>query len=241
MKDPLLSKQTLFASVEEKEFFRSYTKTPAPLKQDVLPALPMRPLPKPVVMEKPQPKKEPLVSETSTPPPKKEQPRSAPPVSDNYEGIKSTLNRIAPHLALVDEVPDDAQAKKLASAWKEKIPDVEVILLACQTDNDTLDLLKSLGKAIDQHLGRAKILPAEKLEKENRWDLFLQKNPFRLIVASDGLKQLPQLMRFYHAVPAQSQAFLDKIPLLELSSATFYKAIENKAHLWKLLCHILKK
>ena len=55
------------------------------------------------------------------------------------------------------------------------------------------------------------------------------------------MKKLTELMKFYHGVPAQSQAFLDKTPLLALSAASTYKAIEHKAHLWKTLCHMLKK
>lgn len=160
---------------------------------------------------------------------------------EGSEQIKKTLLRMVPHIKLVDDVPDDTKAKKIASGWKEKIPDAEVILLACETDADTLDLLKSLGRAIDQNLAKAKIVPAEKLEQENRWDIFLQKNQFRLIIASDGMKKHPELMKFYHANPAQSQSFLDKTPLLALSPASIYKLIEHKAHLWKTLCQMLKK
>jgi hypothetical protein len=141
----------------------------------------------------------------------------------------------------VDEVPDDATAKRVANSWKEKISDADVILLACERDAETLEFLKSLGKAIDQNLAKAKILPAEKMEAENRWDLFLQKNQFRLIIASDGMRGMPRLMRFYRETPATAEYFLDKTPLLPLSSASLYKSIEHKALLWKTLCRMFGK
>lgn len=245
LKDPLLPKQTLFTSAEELAFFRLKASTPTPPPKETTNTAPRPPQPPKYIPPVPMqpPKKE-------VPPPKEPIPIKDPKPSvkvqesvkiDGSEQIKRTLLRMVPHIKLIDEIPDDTNAKKIGSSWKEKIPDVEVVLLACETNSDTLELLKSLGKAIDQNLAKAKIIPAEKLEQENRWDIFLQKNQFRLIIASDGMKKLTGLMKFYHSIPAQSQVFLDKTPLLELSPSSIYKLIEHKAHLWKTLCQMLKK
>lgn len=158
-----------------------------------------------------------------------------------HSPIKKTLQRIAPHLNLSDHIPDDSQAKRIASGWKELVPDSQVVLLACDASADTLEFLKGLAKAIDQHLAKVKLLMAERLEREKRWDLFLDKNAFRLIIASDGIQKLPELMRFYKSIPANSQSFLDQIPLLVLFSSSVYQSVEQKALLWKTLCHMLKK
>ena len=149
--------------------------------------------------------------------------------------IKKMLQRIAPMIQLTDQIPDDAKAKRVSNAWKERIPDAEVVLFACDSENHTLDLLKALAKAIDQHLAKPKILMAEKFEKEKRWDLFLEKTPLRLIIATAGIEKFPDLMRFYKG------STLNETPLLVLSPASVYKSLEQKALLWKTLCQMLKK
>lgn len=242
-KDPLFPKQILFTTDEDRAFFQKFPVTTPKYKEQEKPIfvskLPLSPTPLPV-------------RQTPLPLPVEKQP-SPPAVDDRPQErvkaveirtsaqIKQTLLKIAPTLQLTEEVPDDATAKRISNGWKEKIPDAEVILLACDTHPETLELLKTLGKAIDQNLAKAKILPAEKFEKEKRWDLFLEKNTFRLIIATDGLQELPELMRFYKAIPSRSEYYLDKIPLLQLSKASIYKSLEHKALLWKTLCRILKK
>jgi hypothetical protein len=166
-------------------------------------------------------------------------PRAVQPPQD-LSPLKKTLQRIAPSMKMVDQVPEDAEAKRIASAWKEKIVDAQVVFLVCNIDAETLEFLKGLAKAVDHHLAKTKILMAERLEKEKRWDLFLEKNAFRLIIASEGIQQWPELMRFYRAMPASNQLFLDKTPLFVLSTAALYKSLEHKAHLWKTLCQLLK-
>ena len=234
LKDPLQSKQTLFSSAEEVDFFRVKKAEPLPVPEEVVEAPVRAPLRREQIARKPPP----VVAEEKAPPPPAKPERTA---TTPFDQIKTALQKVAPHFSLIDEVPDDAIAKKVASSWKEKIPDVDVVLLACQMDSETLEFLKSLGKAIDTHLAKAKIIPADKLEKEGRWDLFLQKNSFRLIVASQGMEALKGLMSFYHAIPSQSRVFLDKIPLLALEETAVYKSIDHKAILWKTLCQLLKK
>jgi hypothetical protein len=158
-----------------------------------------------------------------------------------HSPIKNTLQRIAPNLKLIDQIPSDKQAKLIANGWKEKILNAEVILLVCDSSANTLKFLKALAKAIDQHLAKVKILMAERLEQQGRWDLFLDKNSSRLIIASDEIQKLPNLMRFYKSVPTHDQFFLDKAPLLILSPSSIYESLEHKALLWKTLCQMLKK
>ena len=225
-RDPLGSKQPILTSAETAAFFKK-NRVEEPT---VIPKVVQKPVPP--VVQKPQPR--------NPDPPKKQVPVVEAPVQD-LSPIKKTLQNIAPSLKFVEQVPDDTQAKRIASAWREKIPDAEVVLLGCDSSLDTLEFLKGLAKAIDHHLAKAKILMAERLERERRWDLFLEKNAFRLIIASDGLQKLPELMRFYKAFPASGQFFLDKIPLFVLSPAAIYKSVEHKALLWKTLCQILKK
>jgi hypothetical protein len=213
LKDPLLPKQSLLTNGKDQIFFQKKPTQPSPV-------LKFEPLPPPAKVEK------------------KEEHKS----EDLKSPIKTMLERIAPSLKLSDQIPNDTTAKRIAAAWKEKIPDAEVILLACDSSSETLDFLKGLAKAIDGHLAKVKILMAERLEEQHRWDLFLSKNNFRLIIASDGVQKFPGLMQFYKSIPANSQFFLDKTPLFVLSSIVTYKSsLEHKAALWKTICQMLKK
>lgn len=153
--------------------------------------------------------------------------------------IKKTLQKIAPAIRLTDQVADDSAAKRIASAYKEKVPEAEVVLLVCDPAIETMEFFKTLAKAIDGQLAKAKILSADRIEREKRWDLFLEANSFRLIIASEGCQKYPELMRFYRANPPQF--FLSKVPFLPLSAAASYQALEKKALLWKTLCQMLKK
>lgn len=226
LKDPLLPRQTLLGTAEEYAFFQVKVETKsesvaakwvAPQKKEekaAAPLTPPAPLPTPIAVEKAAP----------------------PPPSST---MKQLLQKVAPAIKLTDQVPDDAEAKRIASGWKEKIADADVVFLACDSDAETLEFLKGLAKAVDQHLAKSKIIMAEKLEKEKRWDLFLEKNAFKLIIASAGVQSLPELMRFYKSYPSTGQLFLDQVPLLVLSPALTYRETDKKASLWKTLCQTL--
>ena len=239
LKDPLLPKQVIFANAEDCALFQRKPEVRrAPVPPPTLPPAP------PVYKEKIAVPIAPIKPVEKAPEPKviavKEE-KPVVPTPENLSPIAKTLQRIAPHIKLTDQVPDDAEAKRVASAWKEKITDAEVVLIACDTQDDTLELLKGLAKAIDKNLAKSKVITADRLEREKRWDLFLQKNPLRLVIASDGMQKFPELMRHYKSTPANAQFFLDQTPLLPLSSASIYKSLEHKALLWKTLCQMLKK
>ncbi len=240
LKDPSISKQPLFAATEDYAFFRKKIEAVKPTQiLEVAPSLPKIPLSSSPRFPKPQ--LEPIQKSENHSKPVTEEKTISVVLHDNLSAIKKMVQKIAPQYPLVDQVPDDLKAKRIANAWKEKIPDVEVILLACDIHNDTLELLKNLARAIDQNLAKCKVVAAERMEKEKRWDFFLEKNAFRLIIASSGIKELPGLMQHYRSNPASSQHFLGQIPLLLLAQASVYKSLEHKAHLWKILCQMLKK
>ncbi len=207
LKDPLLPKQTFLGTAEEHAFFKVKLESkpesatakwvsPVQKKEEKVPAPPPAPPPMQAAVEKP----------------------AAPPSST----MKQLLQKVAPAIKLTDHVPDDAEAKRIASAWKEKAPDAEVLLLACDSDGETLEFLKGLARAIDQHLAKAKILKAEKV--------VLEKDAYKLIIASAGVQQFPELMRFYKSYP-----------FVILSPAQAYQDTDEKASLWKTLCRLLQK
>ena len=223
LKDPLRPKGSLLATKEECALLGQVASAPKEIPLKAVYTPPKRVFTEPVIQ-----RKEEIVKPV------------APPPEDSLQ-IKQTLAKLIPGMRFVDQIPDDSQGKKIGSSWKEKITDADVILLACKQDAETIEFLKVLAKAIDTHLAKSKIIPAERLEKEGVWDIFLQKNTFRLIVASEGLDQLKGLMSFYRGSPNQNTHFLDQTPLVPLLPASVYKQLEKKAEAWKTLCQILKK
>jgi hypothetical protein len=163
------------------------------------------------------------------------------PIPKPSEEITEVLKKIAPELMISHSIPDDQAAKKIRSTWKEKLNGVEIVLLVLNQFPDTIDLMKSLAKAIQKDLGAVKLISADRLEQQKRWDLFFQANTFRMIVASSGIEQHPELLKYYKLLPSQQAAFLSNIPLLILEPALNYKdALNKKIDLWNSLCRTFK-
>ncbi|MBS0620014.1 MAG: hypothetical protein JSS61_00950 [Verrucomicrobia bacterium] len=168
------------------------------------------------------------VREEAPPPPLRPIAPAPKPQPKPEPAFKQSLEKLLPGIKLVDSIPDDSLAKQQASAGQEKLPGVEVLLLACDAALETIEFLKTLAKAIDQHLGKTKILMAEKLETQKRWDPFFEQNAFRLVIATSSMHRLPELARY-------------KQKLLILAPISDYKIPQNKALLWKELCSRLPK
>jgi hypothetical protein len=128
-------------------------------------------------------------------------------------------------------------------AYKEYLGDVDVIIFACDADPDTLSLIKNLSKSIDQKLGLVKVLRADRFEREELWDLFLSKNPVKLIIASSGFMQLKNAMAYYTRGAEDSPlSFLSGIPLVVLlPCASYADSPKEKLLLWNQLCAQLKR
>ncbi len=181
-----------------------------------------------------QPKKE-------VPEPQMKLPAPTPP-SEAPSAVKSSLLRLNPTLHHVDQIPDDAQAKRILNGWREYLGETQIVVLSADTDPATLELLKNLAKAIDQKLGKVKAFSVDRLEREKRWDLFLKKNNLKLIVASEGFNRLKDVKHHLKSFPANSTEFLGDVPLIVLSPASYY--MENpkeKSVLWGQICQILQR
>jgi hypothetical protein len=236
LKDPLFPKEPVLVSREEKLFFSERRKEiPQPLPPVVQPPPPAH------IKRSPPPAPQPLPVEESikvAPPcaPVKQEKKAPVP---SFDEVKKGIRKMAPTLHLVDEIPDDAQAKRLASSWQEKLPGVEVALLSCEAEASSL--LKNLEKAITERLAKAEVVNAVEMEREKKWDLLFLRNRFRLIIASHDVKKHLSLMSFYQENPAQGNLLLNKTPLLILEQASLYhSSSEKKALLWKTICQMLQ-
>ncbi|MBU6383881.1 MAG: hypothetical protein KGQ49_01080 [Verrucomicrobia bacterium] len=155
-----------------------------------------------------------------------------------FAGVRNILSVVAPELAILDEIPNDALAKKLSERWKTKNQTAPISILTFQEPEEQKRLLEEIARALDVYFGPAKLVSAEKIEKEKQWDAFLSVEGLKLVVVCDyTLWQLNHLMQFYKETPAQGIRMLSQVPLFLLPDLSLYlKDASLKRSLWKALC-----
>ena len=139
-------------------------------------------------------------------------------------------------MQLKETIPQDTEATHALSAWKQEL---KVLLLACDEDAETLSLLKNLSKSLLKEHAHVKIIVAEKIERENRWELFLTEQHAKLFIASAGFARFAEA-KIFHTQDASQKCFFKKTPFILLSSPELYaKNPKEKILLWKQICRLL--
>jgi hypothetical protein len=240
IKENFAPHEVLLSSSANCLFFKE--SRPAPVQAKVQPKVqPEMQVPKPLPVP-PPPKKSPVIV---APPPEVAKKsvvleKPAPPVQATNDEWKQLLGRLAPHLALSDQIPDDKTAQKLAGGWKTHTQVAPVVLLSFGEKGEERAFLDNLAKAIEQKLKPAKVVDAKQLEQEKTWDLFLESDLLKWILAPADFRKWPQLMQHYREIPAKSECYLEKVPLLVLSPfADYFKNPALKKDLWQTLCSSL--
>lgn len=168
-------------------------------------------------------------------------PHRAPMATPPPSQVRNSLQKLFPHLQLHEAPLADTKARQIAQGWEERISDAEVILLTFCPSAEELVFVKNLAKAIQTHLKPIKILSGDKIEREKRWELFLERNSFSLLIATPSIEQFPGALSFYKGFPGKGESFLNKTPLLILSPHTTYTTTrEAKQALWTKLCQMLR-
>ena len=230
----------VLASASDANYFREQLKkAPAP-QQTPPPFIPPLPLsreskpkfqadggitpPPPPVVEKPPPFLE------TAPIPKKE--------TGHFGLIRKVLSKVAPELALLDDIPNDEHAHRIAFRWKTKNQSAPISILIYQEPPEQQEFLENIAKAIDIYFKPAKIVNAEKIEKEKTWETFLSAKDLQWIIVCDyTLWQLHGLIQFYKEVPMQKTRTLLNTPVFLLPDLSLYlKDPLLKRSLWKVLC-----
>jgi len=231
--DPILSDSDTCA------YFKKKTKKVATPPKPVLPEqkvvleipeiiAPLPVAPAPIVVVTPPPVEQPVVV---APPKKKE----------SLNSLRALFAKIAPECAILEEIPNDAIAKKIANRWKTKNQIAPITLLCYHENNEQRLLLEEIVKALDVYFGPAKLLVADQIEKANDWKTFLSAEDLKLVIACDyTLWQLQNLRPFYKETPAQNHRQLGDKPLLMLPDLSLYlKDPLLKRSLWKALCQTI--
>lgn len=212
------------------------------------------PKPEPKPVPKPQPKPIPVAA----PPPKPKvepQPKPAPappkkqvelqlptlPEPQTKSAIGQFFSALFPHMKLHDEPPSDTSAKRVKEAWKEQLGTPDIAILS--SDPRAESFLKNVARAIDCTFAPCRVITVHHLERENKWDLFLETPHLKWVICPDSaLWSSKNLLPFFKEYPKQNTRFLSKVPLLLLPDVTLYlKNPELKRSLWTLLCQTLSQ
>jgi hypothetical protein len=159
----------------------------------------------------------------------------------NFATLKSLFQKKIPQIPIVNEIPNDQEAKKIGYRWKTKNQVAPISVLYLSEPSPQKELLVSLTKAIDVCFGSCRLISAEAIEKEKQWEAFLSSTDLKWVIVCDyTLWQLTELMRFYKELPAKKTRHLKNVPLFLLPDLSLYlKDPHLKRSLWKALCQIL--
>lgn len=152
--------------------------------------------------------------------------------------FKKLFAKVAPEIPVLDKIPSDAMAKKIANRWKTRNQTAPISILHYSEPPEQKALLEEIATALDVYFGPARLISAEAIEKEKQWKDFLSVPELRLVIVCDyTLWQLSDLMHHYKEIPAQGIRTLGKIPLFLFPDLSLYlKDPLLKRSLWKALC-----
>lgn len=221
---------------------RPVVSSPPPPPKSALPAQPKMPvaqeIAKPPVpqVQKPMP---PAVKDEPKESPKKTVKQSeffAPDPMEPSAGIDLSDMRHAvterlPGMALIDAIPDDAQAKLIKNGKTKRAP--HVIVLSASSEI----LMTNLTKAIDITLAPAAMLDPVKIDKENGWEALLKEEHLRLLlITQQDLQKFPALANLYRDDPSKGCAYLGTVQVIILAATGSYtKDPTLKQALWNTL------
>lgn len=212
----------VLASPDDADYFRKKAAARVPAVQVRVEAPVIKPVPPPAVKE-------------AAPPVVKEE-EAARPQTPLLSGVRNLLSVVAPEMPILNEIPSDAIAYKISERWKTKNLSAPISILLFQEPPEQRALLEQIARALDVYFGPAKIVYAERIEKDKQWESFLSVDGLKMIIVCDyTLWQLNGLMPFYKE--SQGARILGSTPLFLLPDLALYlKDPLLKRSLWKALC-----
>ncbi|MCI5053040.1 MAG: hypothetical protein MRY21_07920 [Simkaniaceae bacterium] len=202
-----------------------------------------RPVVKSAPIPKPKPAPQLKISPPPPPPPKPKpipQPKvkveleKAPkPEQDDMSAMRKMMAAALPDLFIHPKPLDDRNARKIASAWKDKsfVPDIPLFVTAELRGHARL--LHALSHAVDRRFGPSRVIDIGIYERENRWDTVLSAEHLKLILIPDiALWKMPNLLTHFDEKNRQ----LLKVKTLVLPDLSLYeKDPLLKRGLWNMI------
>ena len=160
------------------------------------------------------------------------------PLIEKADALKELIGKIAPDFALKESPPDDTAAQRIRNRWKEQTEATAVVFLTFGESDKELQFYHNVARAVDLTLQPAKCLDGRRLEKEKKWDLFLESTQLKwVLVSQEQLKKGMDILRHFRENPATAEKFLGHASLLLIPPpAAYFKEPSLKRTLWETLC-----
>ena len=162
---------------------------------------------------------------------------------DPVQDLKVLLSKIAPQYRITPTVLDDSLGKRKANEWKYKTQAAPITIFIFRQRPEERKLLENIARATETYFAPTRLISAEEIEKQQRWDAFFSSDELKwIITCDDRICQLKSLMTLYKELPSSSEAFLNDVPLFILPDLSLY--LKNpilKRSLWKAICTRLCK
>ncbi len=159
------------------------------------------------------------------------------PKASYLDGLRSIVAKAAPQLSLKETIPDDSMAKKVGSLWQEHLQDVHVAILSFGAQGKELAFLQNVAAAVSSLLAPAQVIDGFKMEGEQKWDLFFEKTPLKLVLAPPLLSWKGKMLaRHFRENPTTQAVTLGPAAAILLRPLREY--LQNpslKRDLWKTL------
>lgn len=229
----------LLTDRETYNYFRSLATPPPPVETKVVVQpkayKPPEPAKKAAIPSAPEPKIEQTVQPQPKTPPKIEAAASLENDTHDFSAVRAALKEAASHLKIVEMVPDDSIAKRIAASWKETLP--EVLIIQEDINDEQQSLLQKICDAI-QTLGYS----AKVLASDIPWESLLTCPHLKLIlITQQMLQKYPAIQQKYRYDQSRKRHYLDGILLCPLPSIDkLQQDPESKAQLWQAIRQLLK-
>lgn len=154
--------------------------------------------------------------------------------------LRMIITERLPGLQLLNTIPDDSEAKRLTTIWKQEKIQPQVVILSFDEIPMHHAFLANLAHAINVYGYYTKVIRAIPLEEDNQWDTLLQTDLKLVIGTHSKINTLPNLLKNYREAPKQAKHFLKQVPLIHLADIAFYlKEPKLKLPLWKSIQEML--
>lgn len=154
----------------------------------------------------------------------------------DFRDLRKILGSCRPNLKILDNVPNDAEAKNYAGSQANDAP--RAILLSFTHPPAKHEIfLENLATALRTYGMNFKVVEAKMIEKKSGWEALLKSTGLRLIIAApNNYDSFPELKKYYKTTPSAPGKFLEDIPLIELRDiASYFRDPSLKQQLWQAI------
>lgn len=167
----------------------------------------------------------------------------APPAYEacDHQEIRKILQERFPSLRIINTIPNDQDATKLAKLWEhdQELPQV-LLLIGDESEKQKL-FLENLRIAIESYGLSAKVVSISKIDHGRGWEPILQDKGLKLIISnSSHLAAFPHLKTHVRRTTKLTLQTLGEVPLFLLADfSSYFKESSLKPLLWKNLKEVL--